>query len=272
MAGLCLLTLSSCCPADAQQDVPLPVRFKFKAGQSVWLESYEYPQQLDGILLQVIANGDTIKRGGIGIVHNGPILACGDMVDIMQIGSMFRFYPSTPRPDAEAEPQEAAPDRLPAGRQASVPPLVVHSKWRVLPAPIVTRALEAEFRRQKKYRIAASPDTADFALWVLAVPAFDLPPGAALAAKDPLLSCALMLAIPKEHIGRKQAELQALAETVTGQPGDRLARKQRQLYTLMKDMPWEGVALGLGRGIALKDGEAQVSLRDLIRSLLKEAR
>lgn len=272
LAGLCILTFVVSFPVSARQDVPRPLPFKFKVGQSMWLESYEFPTQFEGVLLQVMAHGDSVKPGGIGIVHRGPIWVCGDMEDILLMGSTFRSIVPIPRPDAGAGPQEPAPDRLQIERQPVVSRLAASPVWRVFPAPAVKSAMETGFKKQKKFKIADSADTADFIFWILAVPALNPVPGGASDRKTPLLSSALALAIPREHFKLKQAQLQVLEEPLSEQTSVSLSQKQQQLYDLIKDVPWAGVALGLGRGIGLKEGIAELSLKDLIRCFHKEAR
>jgi hypothetical protein len=270
--GLCILTLFLSFPAEAQQPAPQPLPFTFKVGQSVWLESHEFPYQFTGILLRVMALGDSMKPGAIAISQRGPIWACGDMEEILSVGSTFRFIPPMPRPAEGAGPQKTVPAVPRTERPPLEASLVTAPVWHVLPAPLVKKALEAGFKKQKKFKIADSAETADFIFWVLAVPAFELGSGRATDRNAPLLSSALAIAIPREQLSRKQAEFKVLADPPTEHAGSSLPQKQRQLYDLMKDVPWEGAALGLGGGFALKEGYSELSLIDLIRCFHKEAR
>ncbi len=271
---LLILILGSCLPAAAQQEMPRPLKFKFKAGQTVWLEAYEFPSRFEGLILQVMVHGDKESSAGVAIIAKGPIFVSGDIEDLLLVGSTFRSLGVDTRLDRSGGSGKGAPYSLKIQTQEAEPkPLEIPSStWRVFPAPVVKDALEAGFRKERKFKIAGSPDASDFVFCVLAVPSFLRAQGSSGSGKNPLLSSVLALAIPTEHYNRKKAEVQRLTESPSQQAAVSLSEKQHQLYELIKDLPWEAAALGLGQVIAVRDGNALLSLRDIVRSLSKEAR
>jgi len=274
LIGLCVL--SCCCflSVAAQQPAP-PESFAFTPGQSAWVAVDELPpRNFQRILLTALARDGDVK-GITGVSFREPILACGSEEQVLRacskIETLILHSPLSNRPGSE----RPTLDRPVTQRPTLDPEPVAMPAWTINPDPDLKKVVEGELQKQKKFKIADSAETADFILWLLVEPT----PGwmtprqifGAPSKDDYFLRAVLALAVPTALYRQKQQEVAKLIGPAFGEMMEALFQKQQQTRVLMKDLPWRGVAIGTGRGVAVRNGQQGISLQNLIACFHKEA-
>lgn len=275
LIGFCVLSWYCIFSVTAQQPAPREP-FSFTPGQSVWVVADELPPRyFQIILLKSLAPGGNVK-GVPGVSFREPILACGSDEQVLQACSKIEAFTPSQSPSNRTGPERQTLDGPLPQRPTLDPDPVAMPAWTVSPNPNIKKAVEEEFQKQKKFKVAASAETADFILWLLIIPVPDemMMRGQVFGApskNDYLLRHVLALAVPPQLYSRKQQEFQALTGPALGEMMDAQLQKQQQVRALMKDLPWRGVALGTGRGVTTRNSPQGISLESLITCFHKEA-
>lgn len=279
LIGLCVLSwcyVLSVAPQPTLPQQSAPEPFTFTIGQSVWVVADETPPRyFQSILLRSLSPDGNVKEVA-GVSFREPILACGSEEQVSRACSKIETIALHSPPPNRAGTDRPTLDRPLPKRPTLDPEPVAMPAWTVTPDPDIKRKVEEEFQKQKKFKIAASAEAADFILWllVLPVPEVMMTGGGIFGSpskNDYTLRAVLALAMPPKVYHQKRQEFQQLTVAAFGNTADAVFQKQQQVRVLMKDLPWRGIALGTGRGMTLQGGQQGISLQNLIACFHKEA-